>query len=164
MKRKFILLLLGGSLSQISFAQDNQLAVQKTDSIKPTTVDNINWQSLVKRDVVTVGQSMADLQYVDPYTVISARFYGRDMSPLINVSRDGGKNIPFLVQDNSRVVSVKALSDGGVVIYLATRDLIGSFIENVKLTGPFYNQVFTIQGYLPDPNEKKKDKKKHDKN
>jgi hypothetical protein len=128
----------------------------KIDTIKDGTMSTINWGALVNRDYVSIGETFYDVHSLDPGWIIQIRFYGRNMSPLINQQRDGGKSLPFTRTDDSRIVAVEGLTDGGIKVILATADRLGPFIETLSLKSGFYSYTFSIKGIVQEQKQKAK--------
>ncbi len=164
MKKRFAFaaLLAAPLWSQAQTSTDNPSttpAVTTIDSVKETPAANIDWTAFVNRDYVAIGQQVYDVSSLEPGWIIQVRFYGRGMSPLINQQIDGGKPLGFIKSENSRILGVQGLTDGGIKVFLATADRLGPFMESFSLKSALYSYNFTIKGLVQDPEEREKEKK-----
>lgn len=126
-----------------------------TDTLKEGALSDINWSALINRDFVAIGERFHDVHVLDPGWIIQVRFYDRGMMPLINRQRDAGKSFAFTKTNDSRVVAVEGLTDGGIRVVLATADRIGPFVETVSIKSGFYSYTFSIKGLVQDLSDKK---------
>lgn len=137
---------------------------KRKQSVPDTTIDGtlskMNWGALINRDFVSIAETFYDVHVLDPGWIIQVRFYGRNMSPLINQQRDGGKSFPFTKTNDSRIVAMEGLADGGIRVVLATGDRIGPFVETVSIKSGFYSYTFSIKGLVQALDDKKKDTEK----
>lgn len=131
--------------------------IKITDTLQEGDLSNINWGGLINRDFVAIGEKFHDVHVLDPGWIIQVRFYGKGMTPLINQQRDGGKSLPFTKTDDSRIVAVEGMTDGGIKVILATGDRIGPFVETMSLKSGFYSFTCSIKGLVQSSEDKDKE-------
>lgn len=157
MKKIALTCLIVSSNICLSLAQDKQPGNMLLDSLKRMETKDIDWLKLINTDYVSIGNNSFNINSLPMYSIVRVRFYRKEMSPIINIYRDGERSLPFLAVKNSRIIEVKSLSDGGVGVILATGDRLGPFIESIKLRGN-YNTTFQINGIVQNQQDKEQEK------
>lgn len=144
-------------LLPFSINAQNKPAIQERD-IPVKESKEINWSAFINTDYVADGYTTRDVNNIEKGKIIQVRFYERGMSPM-----DLGQQRPYAISgykisEHSDILSVKALSDGGVSIIMATGNKNeGPFSETISILNPTSRgYLLTIKGIIEEPVDKNK--------
>ncbi len=143
-----LLLLPGG------YALQAQKIKKHSDAATVAPKQEVDWSQFVNLDFVADGQINYDVKKIRKGTIIQVRFYERGLKPMDLGTEKPYKISAYKVGDNSDVLSVKALFDGGISVILATGNKEGPFVENINVMNPTTKgYVLTIRGIVEDFNQ-----------